>query len=1175
MKLVFLLSSLNKKQLSKLLLTMKFTVILLTLCCMQAGAEGYAQNITLSVKNAPLAKVLQEIKKQSGYAFWYENKHIAESKNISVNIVNESLNEALYQCFKDLPLTYSIVNKTVVIKYKDLLPEAPLEQQREITVTGKVVDASDNPLESVTITVKETKTLTMTDANGNFSIKCPHGNAFLIFTSIGYKTMDVAIGNRTSINIKLEQETQSLEDVVVVGYGTQKKLNLTGAVSEVKGSDLSNRPVVNATQSLQGLVPGLNVNVGTNTRPGQSFNLNIRGLGNLSNSDNPYVLVDGFEMSLADINPNDIESISVLKDASTSAIYGARAAYGVILVTTKKGSADKMSVSYSGNVGFTSPIKLPAMVNSFEFAKYFNEATYNALGIRQYSEDKLALLEQYVRDPTGISSYPEINQNSLYPGFENNANGVANSNWFQFHYKPYSKRQSHSISMSGGNKLTQFYVSAGYYNEEGILRFADINYDRYNLNANISSQLTPWLKIKANTKYTRSQYITPFTDGSFEQNFFNGLSRMRPNFSPYGLNGDYSEASLVPYLQSGTKANEDNSTLALIAGLEIEPVRKLKIFADLNIRQLNGELSAIKVPGTIYGIDGTPITVNRTEFFIPLKGSYSRTSDNSFYISPNIYSTFSHSINNSHNFVLTVGYQQESNAFKSLTAGSTDLISPTRPGINLVTGEKTVTETRNHWATQGGFGRLTYNFKQKYLLEFNGRYDGSSRFAPDSRWGFFPSVSAGYNIAQEGFIRSSFPWINQLKIRGSYGYLGNQSGASLYSYLENMNIVIPRTGGFGARWYYGNARESYITVPGSFNPNITWEKVESSNLGLDFLFLRSRLSGSFDVYQRNTRDMMGPTLDIADMYGATPPNSNNADLRTRGWELTVNWKGKINNRINYSVGGLVSDYKSVVTKYENPTRFDPPNAWYQGKNAGEIWGYRSLGLIQTEKEAEEYNKLNRSFLSSLNWKPGDVKFTDLNNDGRINNGSRVLGDMGDMTIIGNSTPRYAYSFNGNVTWKNLGLYVLWQGIGKRDFAPQPLDSYFWGSASFAQVTVFEQHLDYWTPERPNAYYPNPYSSAVGPIRSYVNKTQTVSDRYLQNAAYLRLKNVTVNYLLPSSLINKVRLSKVNVFVTGENLFTATKLTEMFDPETLASLANGTGKMYPLSKVFSFGLNITF
>lgn len=1105
MKLL-LLSSVNRKhlQILKLLLPMKFTFALLTLFCLRAAANGYAEKITI-----PLAT------------------------------------------------------------------ETYMEEPPKITITGKVIDAFNNPVESVTVTVKGTQLVTTTNANGNFSIEDVNENAILVFTSIGYKTMQVPVRNRRLIDITLEQETESLNDVVVVGYGTQKKINLTGAVSEIKGSDISNRPVVNATQSLQGLVPGLNVNVGTSTRPGQSFNLNIRGIGNLSNSDNPYVLVDGFEMSLANVNPNDIESISVLKDASTSAIYGARAAYGVILVTTKKGTPDKMSVSYAGNVGYTSPVKLPAMVNSFEFAKYFNAATFNALGIRQYSEEKLALLEQYVKDPTGISSYPEINQNSPYPGFENNANGVANSNWFTFHYKPYARRQNHNVSLSGGNKLTQFYVSAGYYNEDGVLRFADINYDRYNLNANITSQLTGWLKIKANTKYTKSKYRTPFTDGSFEQNFFNGLSRMRPNFSPYGLNGDYSEASMVPYLQSGTRADDDNSTLALIAGLEIEPVKRWKIFADLNVRQINGDFSALKVPGTIYGIDGTPIAVNRTEYAIPLKGSYNRTSDNSFYISPNLYTSYSHSINNSHNFLFTVGYQQEANVFKSITAGALDLISSTRPGINLVTGEKTVTEARNHWATQGAFGRLTYNFKQKYLFEVNGRYDGSSRFAPDSRWGFFPSVSAGYNIAQENFISNNIPWINQLKIRGSFGYLGNQSGAGLYSYLENMNIVIPRSGGFGTRWYYGSARESYINVPGSYNPNITWEKVESTNLGVDFQLFSNRLSGSFDIYQRNTRDMMGPTLDIADMYGATPPNSNNADLRTRGWEMSLDWKGKINNDLSYSIGGLMSDYQSVITKYENPTNFDPPNAWYAGKVAGEIWGYRASGLIQTTKEADEYNKLNRSHLSALDWKPGDVKFTDLNNDGKINNGNRVLGDMGDMEIIGNSTPRYAYSFNAGLNWKGLGFYMLWQGIGKRDFTPQLLDSYFWGSASFAQVTVFEQHLDYWTPETPDAYYPNPYASAVGPIRSYANKTQTISDRYLQNAAYLRLKNVTISYALPSSLISKVKLSRVNVFVTGENLYTRTKLAEMFDPETLAALANGTGKLYPLSKVFSFGMNLTF
>ncbi len=775
------------------------------------------------------------------------------------------------------------------------------------TLTGTVQSETGEGLPGVTVAVKGTQRGTTTDADGAFRLVIADrddgpGETVLTVSYIGYATQEITVGTRTTVAVKLVPDDKSLDEVVVVGYGTQKKVNLTGAVAVVSGTTLTDRPVVNATQSLQGLVPGLNVTVGGNTRPGQSFNLNIRGLGNLSGSDSPYVLVDGFEMDLASVNPNDIESISVLKDAAASAIYGARAAYGVILVTTKRGSADRISVTYSGNVGLTRPIRLPDMVNSADFARFFNAATFNALGTRQYSDEKITLLEQYIRDPTGITSYPEINQNSTYPNFENNANGVANTNWFHLHYKNVAVRQTHNLTLSGGNKMTQYYLSGGYYNEGGSMRFADINFNRYNLNANVTSQLTPWLKLTADTKYIRSNYVTPFSDDNFENNFFNGLSRMRPNFSAYGLNGDWSEASMVPYLQSGAKREIDNRTLTLITGLELEPAKNWKVFLNLNLRETGSEISQLKLPGTILGIDGMPILVNRTEYVIPIRGSFARTTGNGTYLSPFVYSTYARTLGRSHNLALTLGHQRESFVFKNLSATSLDLISPSRPGINLVTGEKTVTEARNHWATAGTFGRLTYNFREKFLFEVNGRYDGSSRFASASRWGFFPSFSAGYNLSQEGFMERAAPWLNLLKIRASYGALGNQAGAGLYSFSENMNVVVPGLGS-GPRWYFGNSREAFISVPGSFNPDITWERVESANVGLDIGAFQNRLTGTLDVYQRNTRNMLGPSVDIADLYGASPPLSNNADLRTRGWELSLNWRGKLNPGIDYSVGG--------------------------------------------------------------------------------------------------------------------------------------------------------------------------------------------------------------------------------------------------------------------------------
>lgn len=1020
----------------------------------------------------------------------------------------------------------------------------------------------------------------LTDSSGIFSIPNLHpGQRYnLYFEHVGYQRDSlnnylVSNNENSLLLIRMRLLQSELGEVVVVGYGTQKKVNLTGAVSVIKGADIETRPVLNATQSLQGLVPGLNISVGTSTKPGQSFNLNIRGAGNLAGGDGPFVLVDGMPMDLSEINPNDIESISVLKDAAASAVYGARAPYGVILITTKKGKADRIMLNYSGNYGFTRPVKLPDMVNSYEFAKYFNAATFNAQGSKQYSDEKLELLKRYVENPKGINIFPEANDNYL-SNWENTANGVANTNWFKFHYKPWSHRQAHNLSLSGGNKITQYFVSGGYYDEAGLLRFADMDYNRLNFNSTIITQLTDWLKFKLNTKVTNDKYTAPFSiNGTFESLFMHNLARMRPNISPYDLNGNYNEISSVPYFQSGSKYTNKNFTLALLPGVEIEPLKNWKIIADFNILKKDGQIETLLIPGVVYGIDGTPKLVNRSEFAIPIGGSYSREENNNIYISPNIYTSYNYSIDRKHNFGIMAGFQQELNQFRSLTSSAQDLISFNRPGISLTTTTPTTKESRNEWATRGYFGRLSYNFREKYLIELNGRYDGSSRFSPNNRWGFFPSMSVGYNIAKENFMKN-VTFVNNLKIRGSYGMLGNQSGAGLYSYIQTMGISVPGTNGSGPSWFFQNGREAIIYAPAPFNQSTTWEKVLTKNIGLDFDLFAYKLSGSLDIYQRETRDMLGPTFDIADLFGGAVPASNNANLRTNGWELMLAYRNRIGNDINYSITGVISDNVTVITKYENPTFTDPAGSWYVGKKVGEIWGYRASGLIQTQEEADAFNQLDHSYISPVAWKPGDVRYVDLNNDGKIDRGNNRLGDMGDLTIIGNTSPRYAYSFTGNIEWKGLSLSIMFQGIGKRHYAPGVGDVYFWGSGALAQVTVFSQHLDYWTPENPNAYYPNPYSAPVGSIGSFVNKTQQVSDRYLQNAAYVRLKNATIGYSLPREVIQRIKLSKVHLYVSGENLLTFTKLTKIFDPETLVGVGGTTtGKIYPLTQVYSLGINI--
>ncbi|MEP6626363.1 MAG: TonB-dependent receptor [Ginsengibacter sp.] len=1168
------------RYLSKTLLIMKFIAIFMFAAGLQVSATGYAQNITLAQNNVSLKKIFKEIERQSGYSFFYKDRLLKQTEKVDVNVKGVSVKAVLDQCLKNTPLSYTILDKIIVIKAKNLVsPAVSIEETAapapENIIAGTVKDAQGNPLPGVSVIIKGSKKGTSTNVEGKFSIDANPGEV-LEFTFVGYKSTNVTVGNNTNITVQMAIEIATNDDIVVIGYGTKKKENLTGAVSVVKGSELENRPVLNATQSLEGLVPGLNVTVGSSTKPGQSYNLNIRGAGNLAGGDGPLVLVDGIPMDLGSVNPNDIESISILKDAAASAIYGARAPYGVILVTTKKGKADRTIISYSNNFGLTRPVNLPQMANSYDFAVYFNTACANAGVALQYSDAKLAQLKQFVQNPSATTNpFPEANDNYLL-NFENTPNGVASTDWFAFNYKPSSTRQQHNLSISGGNKNTQYFVSGGLYSEGGVLRFADINYNRYNLNSTINSQVNSWFKLKLNTKITSDRYASPFSPGGgFEQFFFHDLARFRPNVSPYDLNGNYNEISLVPYLQSGSQYTNKIFTLILLPGVELEPVKNWKINADLNINRGATDNSYLLLPGVSYGIDGTPKYVNRVEFGIPIGGSYSRGLATNNYISPNIYSSYRYTLKKDHEFNLLLGFQQEAFSFSSLSSAATPLISFNTPGINLSSVPATTSESRYHWSTRGYFGRFSYNYKEKYLLEFDGRYDGSSRFSPNNRWGFFPSMSVGYNIAKEDFMEKLRPVINLLKIRGSYGSLGNQSGAGLYSYIQTMGINNVGINGAGPQWYFQNGRESNIFAPAAYNAGTTWEKVNVKNLGLDFELLQHRLSGSVDIYQRDTRDMLGPTFDIADMFGASVPSSNNANLRTNGWELSLNYRGKISENINFSLGAVLSDNHAVVTKYQNPTLFNPSGNFYVGKKLGEIWGYKTNGLIQDSTGAAAFNALNHSFVSTQPWKPGDVNFVDRNGDGKINNGANRLDSMGDLRVIGNSNPRYAYAFTGSVDWKGLSFSFVIQGIAKRDYAPTQADVYFWGYSSYAQVTVFKQSLDYWTPSNPKAYYPAPYTNTGGAIGAFQNKSQQISDRYLQNAAYLRLKNLTVNYSLPSHVIKKLGLSKASVFVSGENLVTITKLSKIFDPETLNVAATGVGKSYPLAQVYSAGLSINF
>ena len=1043
---------------------------------------------------------------------------------------------------------------------------------QSLSITGKVIDKnSQEPIMGANVLIEGTTNSTITNGDGQFVLNNVPTTANLVISYIGYATQTLPVKGKTNFNITLTEDSEALDEVVVVGYGVQKKVNLTGSVFSVKGNALERRPVSDATQSLQGMVPGLVVNSPSAGRPGATGTLTLRGQGNLNNDANPYVLVDGVEMSLSDVNPNDIENISVLKDAAACAIYGARAAYGVILVITKKGEDGKMRINYQGNMGWSAPTRLPDMVNSYEFAKFWNAGCTNTGTPRLYSEEKMAILQQYLKDPSSVNPWFELPKDAnMNPAFENSELGVGNTNYFDLHYKDWAFKQNHNVSLSGGGKKAHYYVSGGYYSEDGILRYADMNYSRFNFASNITSQITDWLKLKVNTKFMHSDDKTPFGDGGLSEGFYHSLARFRPTVSPIDPNGRFTELSLIPYLQSGTYTNTLSDHFNLTTGLEVQPLKNWFIFFDYTYKMMNTEYEAMNISPLIYGADGVSTSkAVRAEMEVYPDGKFTRSYGRTRYQSINLYTNYLFTLADNHNFTLMGGYQEEENSYSYMKNSITGLYSTSTPNVGMGSGDKTVMDIRNGWATRGFFGRINYNYDGRYLIELNGRYDGSSRFAKDNRWGFFPSASLGWNIVREKFMMPITNVVSNLKLRASYGLLGNQAGAELYTFVSTIDLNDKGLGNY----IFADGRHIFTKAPRVVNINTTWEKVESKNIGLDFGFFDNALTGSFDVFQRDTKDMLGPAVDFPDFFGAKAPDTNNACMRNRGWELVLNYRGRIGKHIEYNIGGSLSDATAVVTAYEGG-KTNPKENWYKGKKVGEIWGYRADGLIQTQEEADEYNKTyDLTFISGKPWTPGDVKYRNLDGNNKIDNGLNTLDDMGDMTVIGNTTPRYQYTINGSISWKGLSISAMFQGVAKRDWSPN--GTYFWGSDSYAQVTVFKEHLDYWSETNKDAYYPKPYIHTLNGVVPFANKTKTTCDRYLQNAAYCRLKNLTISYDLPTSWTRKIGLEKTQIYFSGENLLTFTSLKSMFDPEAIftknSSIYNEAGKNYPINKVISFGL----
>lgn len=1122
---------------------------------MTASASGFSQRISISAKNAPLEDVFREIKKQSNYAFVYRDNWLKKANPVSLSFKDADLTQVLNACFMDEPLTYSIVGTTIVVTLKTERATTSEPQDAisvAATVGGTVLDEYDNPLAGASITLKGTEIGTVTDRNGRYALSIPDNRGILIFSYVGYEKKEVTWNGQAEVNVTMKENTSSLDEFVTVGYGVQKKLNVTGAVSQISGKEIANRPVSNLEQALQGTIPGLNFSASNNTgQPGGTYSVNIRGLASLANPNGnasyakgtPYVLVDDVPMDLNDVDPNNVASISVLKDAASSAIYGARAAYGVILVTTKDGkNTPGLKVSYSYNYAMAQPTMFIPSVDGLTYALTIDSAAANAgASTLPYTSEVIERIKQYMADPENT---PAVHPNAAGTGWGFEAVGYganANTNWYDALFRKNALRQTHNINISGSARNISYALSVGLFNEDGVSRFANDRYSRKTLNGQIMARPLSWLKAGLITKYVGSTSRNPNTKV---------VNRLAPTLPLHNPMGGYFLNSNIPQTIAQTAMN-DVAKWVLSPSVEIEPVRNWVTSFRYNYTYTG--ITGSVANGVSYEIlpDSTRKGTNQNGT------NYSANMGRTIYESPTLTSTYHRQVGN-HYIGALVGFQEELETIFGLNGRHTYLLTDNVPSISTAVGVTTLDDNKSHWATQSIFGRLNYNYKDKYLLEANVRRDGSSRFAPDSRWGTFPSVSVGYNIAKEKF----FPFrdqISMMKFRFSWGSIGNQNVAN-YLYVPVMNT------GQGT-YLLGNERPYIVNPPNETTTGLSWERVNTKDIGVDIYVLDNKLSISADWYQSDNTSLVGPGIVVPQLYGGTIPKANNGTLRTRGWELQMNWRQSLGSGFSYFANFNLSDYRSVVTSYNNPLKL--LSTFYEGQTMGEIWGYQTEGLFQSAEEVAKRD-IDQSLFYKGAWAPGDLKYRDLDGDGTITQGERKANDHGDMIIIGNNTARYHYGLYAGASYKGFDLSFRIQGVGKwQQWPGAGGQSSYWGPTAGPGLgaVVLEGHEDFWRYDNKDAFWPRPYRVANSDSRQNMNKA--TSDRYLQNRAYVRLKALQIGYSLPASVAGKISASQLRIYFTGDNLLTRTKY-RLFDPEV-----GGYDNSYPLQKVFSFGVNVTF
>ena len=1131
-----------------------------------------AQRVTLNYRKQQLDIIFSSITKQTGLSLAYSPELVNLKETASISAKSEELEPVLERLLSNTNIGHKVKDKSIFLFIKSEEPASKGKKKDKVfkkVVKGIVTDEKGEPIMGANVTIKGTNDRTITDVEGEYTLDVPE-NATIHVSFIGCISVDVKVSNIMA-NIALKNDSEVLDEVVVVGYGMQKKANLTGAVDQISSKAFENRSVSNVTQALQGVIPNLNITL-TDGKPSRTASYNIRGNTSIGQGGSALVLIDGVEGDPAMLNPNDIESVSILKDASSAAIYGARGTFGVVLITTKNADKDKTSITYSGSFTSEKPVSTPDIVDDgYTYASMFYTA-YNAWNNYSATPAKMNKTQAFstswlddfkARKAAGnTKNYEVVNGQYVYYG---------NENYYKALYKKYTFSQDHNLSINGNTGKMDYYLSGRIYDYGGLFKYNTDTYKSYNLRAKEALQVTDWLKITNNMDYSNMTYHNPTNvgeGGSIWRNIADEGHPSSPIFNPDG-SLTYSAAYTVGdfiYGKNGMDTNNrvfKNTTSFIASFLK----NHMHVNGDFTYRTTDNNVTTKRVPVPYSTQEG--VTTYLRNDLNDIKEDTQRYD----YLATNLYTDYETDIAEKHHMKVMIGYNYEQQKYKSLSVQRNGLLTENVENINLALGQTITTSGEySKWRTAGGFTRVNYSFADRYLFEFDGRYDGSSKFPSNQQWAFFPSASVGWRVSQEPFWHVNDNLLSNLKIRASFGSLGN-GNVSPYSYMELLSI------NSGTRILNGTLN-NYTSAPSVLPDNLTWEKATTANIGLDFSMLKNHLLFNGDFYVRKTKNMytVGPTLP--DVFGASSPKGNYADMTTRGFEISINYSNKFTlggKPFNYEIKGTLSDYLSKIDKYNNLT--GNLNDYYKGETLGTIWGYHIDGLFKDQADIDSHasQKLIKSSSNGTIY-PGDLKYADLDNSNTIDYGTNTLSSHGDLKKIGNTTPRFSYSMNLSANWNNFFFSAFFQGIGHQDWYPSN-ECIFWGQYNRPYNNIPKWQLkNIYSESNPNAYLPR-YAGYNASMKS------TVNDRYLQNVAYLRLKNLQFGYNIPKQVLAKWKIQNLRLYVSGENLFCLSPLykwTKDIDvaniygsDNDLTSGTSGDGQNYPLMKSLSLGLSVTF